>query len=228
IKYRVRYWTSEFLKQHHTRTKLVITIINHLYQAGITPLYHPRDVFITDMKDKSIHDIKDILSRCAFFKVFTESELDILSSFSNRVFKPMDSVIVEEEQDETSLFVIIEGLAKVTINNEDGSKEYIRTITAGDIFGEFSLLTGEKYFVTITAITDIVLYEIKDENIRPILEQRPAVVKDLSNMLTKRRLGKKCFAEIARKKGKIVLEEAALTKKISQDMSKLFLSLFNF
>ncbi len=227
IKYRVRYWTPEFLKQHHTRTKLIITVMNHLYQAGITPLYQPSDIFITQMKRKETHNIKDILSRNSFFKVFTDDELHILSSFSNKILKPLNSIIVEENQEKKSLFILIEGLAEATITDANGKEEHIQTIVAGDIFGEFSLLTGERYSVTITSTTDTLLYEIKDENIRPILEKRPDIIKGLSTLLTQRRLSEKCFSEIARKKGEEILKEADLSKKISKDMSELFLSFFS-
>ncbi len=70
-------------------------------------------------------------------------------------------------------------------------------------------------------------YEIKDENIRPILENRPSIVKDISDLLAQRRSKKKCFVHIAKKKNLDVLEEKLLSKKIFQDISKLFSSIFS-
>jgi len=227
IKYRVRYWTPEFLKQHLTRTELVTAIMSHLYRAGITPIYQPNDIFITDMKDKEVHNIKGILSRNSFFKVFNDEELNLLSKVSTKVMKPINSIIVEEKELKNSLFIIIEGFVKVTVRDKEGEEKSITTMEAGDIFGEYSLLTGEKHFATMKAITELLVYEIKDKDIKPILKNRPSIIKDLSESLAERRGKKKYFMHIPKNKESPILEEKVLSKKIFEDINDFFSSIFS-
>jgi small-conductance mechanosensitive channel len=228
IKYRIRYWTPEFLKQHKIRTELIIRTMNYLYKAGITPLYQPSDLFVTQMQQKDIHnDVKNILKRIDIFRVFTDKELDTLSTSSNKILKPKDSIIIRENEEKATLYVIIEGLIKVSIKDENGDEEILKTIDAGEIFGEFALLTGNKHYVTTTALTDVLLYEIKEKDIRPILENRPQLTQSLSNALANRKLNKTCFRKVMGSKGDIPLDENILAKKIFDDMSKIFSSLFD-
>jgi CRP-like cAMP-binding protein len=56
----------------------------------------------------------------------------------------------------------------------------------GDIFGEVSLLTGRPRSASVTALTDVLLYEIRKEDVDPILRARPAVAERLAAILADR------------------------------------------
>ncbi|MEA3227499.1 MAG: mechanosensitive ion channel family protein [Campylobacterota bacterium] len=222
IRYRIRYWIPEFLLQHHMRTRVVTSVMKHLYQAGITPLYNPQDLFVATMPIKEEHNLQHILSRILLFEVFTDEELAKLTKHSNTIIKKADEVIVSENDTKRSLYVILEGLVKLE-KEENNQQELLKTLEAGDIFGEFSLLTNEKYFVTITTITKTVLCEIEEIDIRDILQNRPEIITDLSKTLAKHTLlNKDCYLKVANDVDAKDISNETLAERFLKDIQKAF------
>lgn len=53
----------------------------------------------------------------------------------------------------------------------------------GDVFGEFSLLTGKRRSAFVTTATDAIVYEIAKEHLKSILRQRPKLAGNLAEVM---------------------------------------------
>lgn len=192
VKYRVRYWVPEFLKWHATRTRLVDAVMHNLYQAGLAPVYSKFDLYMTDMPKRSLDkhsDQKQLISRISLFRSLTDEEIAELVSTLEPQSLRADIAIVMEGDEGDSLFILVEGLLQVYIKQgPDGKDVNVGQINAGEFFGEFSLLTGEKRSATVVTATDCVLYEIQKSKIEHILEKRPQLALLLSDFLADRKL----------------------------------------
>jgi CRP-like cAMP-binding protein len=86
-----------------------------------------------------------------------------------------------------SLYIVHEGLLKVTIETDNGVTEVGR-IRPGQFFGEMSLMTGAPRSATVTPMVDSKAYEISREVLAPVLRDRPEVAALMSEVLAERQI----------------------------------------
>ena len=84
------------------------------------------------------------------------------------------------------MFVIHRGTVKVQIN-EDGKIKVVRTLGAGDFFGEMGLFTGEPRTATVIAQEETEVLEIKHTSLKPVLKANPALVERFVDIIEERR-----------------------------------------
>ena len=83
------------------------------------------------------------------------------------------------------LYVIGEGILDVEAVR--GELAPIRDrLAPGEVFGEVSLLTGQRRTASVTAALDFVVYEIHREDLDPIVKRRPEVAEGLAAVMAER------------------------------------------
>jgi len=86
------------------------------------------------------------------FKGMKEADLQLLQKVTrSRHFLKGEFIFREGERSET-LFVVNEGLIKLTKMSTEGKEHIVRLLFPGDFFGLFSLLKSEKHYVNAEAI----------------------------------------------------------------------------
>ncbi|NIP32166.1 MAG: cyclic nucleotide-binding domain-containing protein, partial [Candidatus Dadabacteria bacterium] len=60
-------------------------------------------------------------------------------------------------------------------------------IFPGQFFGEMSLLTGEPRSATITAVTDVIVFEIAKDDVENLFRRRASLLEDISQIVAERR-----------------------------------------
>ncbi|MCP4372510.1 MAG: cyclic nucleotide-binding domain-containing protein [Deltaproteobacteria bacterium] len=99
---------------------------------------------------------------------------------------PSGATIVRQDDSADSLFIVAEGVVGVWVHGEGGPSIEVARIEAGNVFGEMSLLTGEARTATFVSVTDTYLFELKREDIAPVIKEHPEIYKLLSELLTQR------------------------------------------
>jgi CRP-like cAMP-binding protein len=74
----------------------------------------------------------------------------------------------------------------LTVAQADGRQTELTTMTAGQFFGERSLLTGSERSATIIAETDVAVVVVDKPVIAPILQANPKLVTSLAAILEQR------------------------------------------
>ena len=82
------------------------------------------------------------------------------------------AVIRERERAATRCYVIVAGKAEVT-RQVDGEQKTLGFLGGGSIFGELSLLTGHAATATVTAVTDMEVFEIRREHLNAVAKSHP-------------------------------------------------------
>lgn len=88
---------------------------------------------------------------------------------------PADTVICHEDAVENTFYMILEGDFEVTkiINNTD--KRLLKTLTAGDFFGEMALIHNAPRAATVRSLTNVVVLELDKEGFDRVLKRSPSV-----------------------------------------------------
>jgi small-conductance mechanosensitive channel/CRP-like cAMP-binding protein len=166
-------------------------------------------------------ETRDALSHAAIFKDVLDSEqLDLLAAAcKTRHFHP-HTVFIHQGQTETSLFVILEGAAQVSIRMPDGEVRDVAVLAGGDVVGEMSLMTGAPRAATVTSLTPVRVLEVTKESIEPLLAEEPELLEAFGNVLATRQLG---LSEVF----KTVHQKQELERDILSQMRQFFSRAFH-
>lgn len=97
------------------------------------------------------------------------------------------TVVCREDAVESTFYMILEGDFEVTklINNRE--TRLLKTLTAGDFFGEMALIHNAPRAATVAAKTNVVVLELNKEGFNRVLKRSPSVamamVDEISNRL---------------------------------------------
>jgi CRP-like cAMP-binding protein len=112
----------------------------------------------------------EMLKNVPLFSGLDRRELDEIAATMRERQVAAGDVVLEQGAGGAGFFVVAEGEAEVTV---DGSP--VRTIGAGDYFGEIALLTGSDRTATVTALTDMRCYGMTSWDFKPLVESNSAI-----------------------------------------------------
>jgi small-conductance mechanosensitive channel len=101
-----------------------------------------------------------------------------------RHFQPGEQLLDQGVEINSAHFVF-SGIVQVTRQVQDGRVLKMRRLGPGDSFGDISLLTGMQSLATFTAFTSGLLLEFCSDDLKPILQSRPALMESLSHSAMK-------------------------------------------
>jgi small-conductance mechanosensitive channel len=129
-----------------------------------------------------------LLDAVPLFAHLTEDEKEALAAtMTRRTFRKGD-LLVEQGSVLKSLMILRSGVASVRRhdNNGSGGTADLDRLAPGDFFGEGGLLAGAGEPGSITALTSVVVYEITQEGLAPLMRDRPAIADELGSLLSRR------------------------------------------
>lgn len=197
FKYNIRVWWKSYEFSYFGRDHLFKSVTESLTKVGISQTSLQWQVSKRGQLDQI--ELKNVtyydqVQKVDIFQNFSETDINLLISNSLiRTFDPNES-IVNEKEDGDSLFLIISGNARVSIQ-KDGSEIKLGLLSPGDTFGEFSLLTGDKRSATVKAINHLECMEIPREALKSIIEKDPNLIDGLSSTMARRQESNKNISE---------------------------------
>jgi len=119
-------------------------------------------------------DLEAIL-RSPLFTDFSISDLlALIMGLNLLTFQPGEIVIAEGEPG-ASLLVLANGRVRVFVRNDVGHQVQLRTLEAGEFFGEISILTGQARTATVTAAEPCEILELDRKTLGEIGEKHPRI-----------------------------------------------------
>ena len=125
-----------------------------------------------------------LLDAIALFASCTEDEKEALASGMVRRTFRKGEILASQGTVLKSLMVLRSGVA--VIRREGEQQTELGHLAPGDFFGEGGLLTGAGELGTIKALTFVVVYEITQEGLAPLMRDRPAIVDEIALLLSRR------------------------------------------
>jgi len=120
------------------------------------------------------------------FSTLRDEELEVISRIMQIKEFQKGQVIFQEGETGDALYVVLNGLVKVSLFDEDG-KEYILDFIGRDgFFGELSLIDELPRSADVTAIEDSQFLMIKRHDFLRLLEQNPMITISILKTLSRR------------------------------------------
>ena len=115
------------------------------------------------------------LRNVPIFSDLKDSDLDIISDkMISRAYEKGQMILLEESQGET-FFIIVSGAVKVTRLSDDGREVILAILGESDFFGEMSLLDGEGRSANIVANEDAEVLTLSRRDFLDCLETYPKI-----------------------------------------------------
>jgi small-conductance mechanosensitive channel len=118
--------------------------------------------------------------------VLNPDHIEILLSKSVASMMPAGTVLMNQGDEGSSMFIIAQGAASVTIKGDSGQSHEVNILAAGDVVGEMSLLTGAPRTASVVALTTVHVLEIPKAAVEAVLIAAPNVAERLSKVLAER------------------------------------------
>ena len=156
----------------------------------------------------------DLVKEFEIFTPFSEEARAYLFEHLHHLHFPSEAAIVHQGDTTDSLYIIAKGVVRITVRLPNGNDLEVARQGTGQVFGEISLLTGEPRTATVSALTDVELFEIRKCDIAPFIAEEPRTAEYLSNMLTDRKIdtATKCNKHEAQKLDRDAIYRQTLNK----------------
>lgn len=187
IQYEVTAFVDEMARKLPVSNELYDLCHRHLEAAGID--LHPLGV-MGPGRD-SIEPRQRLLRRVDLFAPLENDDIKRLSARLTRQEFEIGQVVMNEDTVPDTLTIVDSGVLSVTAEEPGGHVEVGR-LGPGDSVGEAGLLAGLPIKVRIVALRRCVVYQIKRDDLTPILKNNPDVAERMCRLFSTRQetLGK--------------------------------------
>ena len=193
--YSVRYWMDDFRRDDTMDSAVRNAVWYALHRAGMEIPFPSRNVNVTEINEERARRKDDeeyarrieALSRVDLFGVLDAERIDRLSRRMKMLIFGPDEIILRQGDPGDSLYVLRSGTVAVRTGAGEAVR-HIRTMSAGQFFGEMSLMTGAPRSTTVVAASDVECYVVDKEAFQAILQETPELAGTISDVLARHQM----------------------------------------
>lgn len=191
ITYEIKFFMGNHARINEINDAIRTNVWYELKRQQITIPYPIRTLQLERRKpvagDEDHQEARAILRGEPLFDCLSDAQIENLVKQSHLNHFGRGERVIEEGAEGDSMFILLRGAAEVSVS-KNGSTIPVATLRSGDCFGEMSLLTGEKRSATVRADNDCYVMEIGKDVMGEIIRESPDCLKQLSEILAKRKL----------------------------------------
>lgn len=220
IDYRLLFFIERFERRFKVESEVRARIWYALKRADISIPFPVRDVRVTDMKDVATsegppEEALDALSRVDFLAAVPKELMrELASRVRVNTYVPGETVIYQGDEG-SELFIVLSGELEVLVEQAPREPESVARLSAGSLFGEMSLMTGERRSATVRAVSECDLLVVGHTAFRRILSASPDLAEQISEVLLKRQ------AELIDRAAAAAAAEAPTSARRQQLLSRI-------
>jgi small-conductance mechanosensitive channel/CRP-like cAMP-binding protein len=193
VVYTVRFWVNEFARTAEIEGEALTRIWYAAQREGLEIPFPIRTLLMkTDESEKRDAEAKterkrriELLDGMDLFDALERSDKEILADGIRKVPFAAGQAIIEQGAAGTSMYIIIKGEVRVSLAHGNARRD-LATLTAGQFFGEMSMLTGEVRAATCWAVGDVDCYVVDHEAMSRVLSASPNIAEELAQTLVDR------------------------------------------
>jgi CRP-like cAMP-binding protein len=133
------------------------------------------------VRRQKVSDQMALLARAPLFEGLPQSHLRKIAKVSTSWRGRAGDELVKEGAAGSTLYVIVDGEAKVTKNGRT-----VKRLGRGDFVGEMAILTKAPRSASVVAETDVVCLVLSATNLRKVLKEEPTIGVRMLDVLAQR------------------------------------------
>jgi CRP/FNR family cyclic AMP-dependent transcriptional regulator len=120
-----------------------------------------------------------LISGTPLFAGIDPRGVELLAEAAARRTFPKGQTVFREGDAGGSLYVVVDGLVKVSVSSSDGAELALTTLRPPDAFGELPLIDGGPRSASAVAVVDTVLLVLDRRTLLEVMERSPILVDGL-------------------------------------------------
>src|SRR5207253_769309 len=189
--YEIKFYMGNHSRINEINDAIRTNVWYELKRQGITIPFPIRTLQIerraAPVAYEDYDEARAILREEPLFECLSDAQIDSLVKEARLNYFGRGERVIQEGADGDSMFVLLRGAARVWVS-KNGSSIPVATLSAGDCFGEMSLLTGESRTATVQAESDCYVLEIGKPVMADVIRDTPDCLERLSELLARRKL----------------------------------------
>ena len=121
-----------------------------------------------------------------FFNKLTPEALKDLSAMATAISYPAGKIIFSEKDTASSIYIVLDGEVKLSMNSSDGRRLILRIARKGEILGLASALSGKASEITAETLYPAKLAPISRRDLTNFLMRHPEVYQTVTEELSAR------------------------------------------
>src|SRR5881275_155411 len=189
--YEIKFYMGNHSRINEINDAVRTNIWYELKRQGITIPFPIRTLQVERRAAPVAHEDYDeartVLREEPLFECLSDAQIDNLVKEARLNYFGRGERVIQEGAEGASMFVLLRGAARVWVS-KNGTSIPVATLSAGDCFGEMSLLTGESRTATVQAESDCYVLEIGKPVMANVIRDTPDCLERLSELLARRKL----------------------------------------
>src|SRR5881398_1047158 len=189
--YEIKFYMGNHARINEINDAVRTNIWYELKRQGITIPFPIRTLHVERRAAPVAYEDYDealtILREEPLFECLSDAQIDNLVKEARLNYFGRGENVIKEGAEGDSMFVLLRGAARVWVS-KNGSSIPVATLSAGDCFGEMSLLTGESRTATVQAESDCYVLEIGKPVMADVIRDSPDCLERLSELLARRKM----------------------------------------
>jgi CRP-like cAMP-binding protein len=136
--------------------------------------------------DPRIERFRSLVGQSPLFRGASGQALDDLMRRMQIRSRPASTVLVAQDEPGDSMFLLVEGRARVVIFGENGRELTLSSLRPGDVFGELSLLDARPRSANVVAVDDVIVLSLGRESFASHIQRFPQTALNLASELGRR------------------------------------------
>ncbi len=184
ISYAVRFWTRQVLDFENVEGKIRARVYYAFARAGLSFPNPVRELVLSTKKARTAAEraeaCADALATTSLFQTLDRAALLDVASLGREQRWGKDELVLAAGEMGGEMHVLLEG--EVAVQSPKDRRELLR-LSAGDFFGEMSLLTAAPRAATVVTTAHSRTFAIDEHRLRTIVERHPEVADALGEAL---------------------------------------------
>lgn len=193
-RYGLRYWMADPRLDDPTDSEVRKHVLAALQRKGIRLAVSDHTVHLVKegqghrraVRSRELARRLETIDRIGIFRSLDDDERQDLAE--RLVYAPFAKGDVLTRQGAVAhwLYIIVSGEAEAWWQPPEGEQRLLERRGPGSVFGELGLMTGEPRRATVVAVTDIEAYRLDKESFEHIIQDRPELAEQMSQILQRR------------------------------------------
>ena len=189
--YEIKFYMGNHSRINEINDAVRTNVWYELKRQGITIPFPIRTLHVERRAAPAAYQDYDearaILREEPLFECLSDAQIDNLVKEARLNYFGRGERVIQEGAEGASMFVLLRGAARVWVS-KNGTSIPVATLSAGDCFGEMSLLTGESRTATVQAESDCYVLEIGKPVMAGVIRDSPDCLERLSELLARRKM----------------------------------------
>ena len=189
IFFSVRFYAHlEHTDPQSAKSAMALALLRALQRHRVpSPVTQVELVPTQDAADDTTSEARKALGHVSIFEnILRPEQLDALvAGCEVRSLSPQTAFIRQGDTG-TSMFLILEGVARVSVHMANQEVRDVAVLVSGDIVGEMSLMTGAPRTAWVTSLSAMRVLEVTKDSIESLLAAEPGLLERFSHVLASR------------------------------------------